>query len=134
MGINPEPVRIVWSEEPDAPLAYYTPHPPEITLSALLWPLASERERKLVLAHELGHHDTGAVYFWTDDPAHQVDILRLEYRADRAGLQRLIPDSVVRRALANGCSELYEFAEAWGCDEVTAVKRLHVYSPHFAAH
>jgi hypothetical protein len=110
-------------------LASYSANPDELTLNAIWWPQVPPRERERAICHELGHHDTGAIFFWTDDPRQQVNLRVLEAKADRAGLERLIPDWQVGEALRMGCQEPYEFAEHWGVDELTARERLAVYSP-----
>jgi hypothetical protein len=77
---------------------------------------------------EQGHHQTGAVYFWTDDPEQRVNIWRLEAKARRKGLELQIPDAHVTAALGDGCSELWEFATFWGVAEGTAAERLSLFS------
>lgn len=126
---NPEPVRVVFTDDPEAPPICYSPNPAEFTVNEVKWWPLPRAEKEWLLAHEYGHHDTGAVYFWTDDLSHEIDLLRVERKAERAGLVRLIPDARVRAAYRDGCHELYEFAEFWGVDEQTAWERLKVYSP-----
>jgi hypothetical protein len=127
MPINPEPIRLVWTWDAEAPIACYRPAPPEITLSATQWLRLSRFEKQRALYHELGHHDTQALWFWTDDPADRVNILIAEAKASRAGLERRIPDAQVDVAVAEGW-ELWRMAEEWRVDEVTARRRLAVYS------
>lgn len=122
-----DPVHVVWDTDSEAPLATYYADPPELWLNWYRWQTLSEAQQRGVLAHELGHHYTGTVYFWTDDPDARGNLWRLEAKARRKGLELQIPDADVIAAIRDGCSELREFAGYWRVDEAAAAERLAVY-------
>jgi hypothetical protein len=127
MDLDLEGIHVVWTYDPEAPLAAYRPWPPELTLNAVKWRVASEAERRRAVYHELGHHETQALWFWTEDPNARVNIWKAEAKAERSGLAQQISDELVQAAIYDRC-ELWECAERWGVDEVTAARRLRGYT------
>ena len=132
MPINSRPIRIVWDDDPEAPLAVYSMDPDEITLCRPKWARASKETRRAAIYHELGHHDTGTCYFYTDDGAHEIDIAWLEAKAERAGLERRISDAEWSAAIAEGWTTPAELAEALGVPVPVVEARLRVWRRHSA--
>ncbi len=68
----------------------------------------TEPERKVHLAHEIGHCMTGAFYH----PYSPLETRsRCEYKANMWMAQRLIPKADLQRAFENGITEVWELAE-----------------------
>ena len=82
-------------------------------------------ERRVRLAHELGHCATGSFYNrWS--PA---DIRRLhENRADKYAVRLLISPEALDEAVAEGCTEPWELAEHFGVDEAFLKKAVCLYT------
>lgn len=82
-------------------------------------------ERRVRLAHELGHCATGSFYNrWS--PA---DVRRLhENRADRYAVRLLISPEDLDEAVAEGFTEPWELAEHFGVDEAFLKKAVCLYT------
>jgi Zn-dependent peptidase ImmA (M78 family) len=82
-------------------------------------------ERRVRLAHELGHCATGSFYNrWS--PA---DIRRLhENRADKYAVRLLISPEDLDEAVAEGFTEPWELAEHFGVDETFLKKAVCLYT------
>lgn len=72
--------------------------------------ISSTADEKTKLAHELGHCITGAFYNiyspWDSRQRH-------ENRADRWAIKKLIPEAELEKAVADGCTEIWELAESF---------------------
>lgn len=70
--------------------------------------LSDSREEKSILAHELGHIETGSFYnIYTP-----LDVLeKHEHRADKWAINKLIPKNELLNVLRCGFTELWELAE-----------------------
>lgn len=75
--------------------------------------LRTTKDLKVHFAHELGHCQTGSFY--------NVNTLetreRMEYRADRWAIKKLIPFPALLNALENGITERWELAEHFNVTE-----------------
>lgn len=82
-------------------------------------------ERRVRLAHELGHCATGSFYnSWS--PA---DVRRLhENRADKYAVRLLISPEDLDEAVAEGFTEPWELAEHFGVDEAFLKKAVCLYT------
>lgn len=86
--------------------------------------LDSPCERRVHLAHELGHCLTGSFY----NRSSPADLrCRHECRADRWAIRRLIPRRELSRAVADGMTELWELAEHFGVTEPFMRKAVEYY-------
>ena len=66
------------------------------------------------LAHELGHCKTGAFYNrWAVRDVRQ----KHEYRADKWAIQKMIPAPELDRAVANGCTTIWELSDHFDVTE-----------------
>lgn len=66
------------------------------------------------VSHEWAHIETGTTYTFDTPP----DIVaRLENRADKAQIRRIIPQEKLSAAVSNGCYEPWELAEHFGVSE-----------------
>ena len=73
-----------------------------------------EEEEKVLLAHEIGHIETGSFY----NVYSKFDLrAKLERRADKRAIQILVPYSSLRRALRSGICEIWSLAEFFGVTE-----------------
>ena len=126
-GPRPEPRVVLVDYLPARVPAIVQDDPPEIFVNRQHWQRLTAAERDALIAHECGHLDT-ATFQVPGWPLAPSTILRHEAQAERARLARLIPDEAVRAAIAQGCQTAYEFAEAWGVDEITARQRLAHYA------
>ena len=83
----------------------------------------SVRER-MHLAHELGHCMTGSFYNrWATVDSRQ----RHENRANKWAVRQLVPLSALDDAIAHGCTEIWELAEAFGVPESFMRKAVSYY-------
>ena len=65
-------------------------------------------EEKAILAHEIGHCETGSFY----NIYSPLDIReKHEYRADKRAIQILIPHDDLKSAVRRGITEMWELAE-----------------------
>lgn len=88
--------------------------------------LSGENDHRAKLAHELGHCCTGAFY----NRYASCDLRqRHENRADKWAVRRLVPVEELDRAVAEGCTELWELADHFGVPEALLRKAvcLHVH-------
>lgn len=87
--------------------------------------IASEREERLHLAHELGHCIRGAFY----NPYAKADIRKKhENRADKWAILHLIPKDRWIEALNDGYTEVWELAEYFDVTEDFIRKAHELYS------
>ena len=81
-------------------------------------------EEKEVLAHELGHHMRNAFYKVNTS----LDTKRrMEERATRWAVLTLIPADELKKALHEGCTEIYQLAERFdvSCEFMVEAIRIH---------
>lgn len=71
-------------------------------------------EERTVMAHDLGHVVTGSFYSLTD-PAYIRQ--RMEHRADKWAIKKLVPRNKLKAAIRAGYSETWELAEYFGVTE-----------------
>lgn len=69
---------------------------------------ASEREEKVVLAHELGHIETGSLYTVGSNSATRT---KQEAKAEKWTINRLVPLDELKRAIKKGCCDVQSLAE-----------------------
>lgn len=75
-------------------------------------------------AHELGHCKTGAFYN-RDSPFNVIE--KLEYKADKWATFQLIPPLVLRRAIEQGFTEVWQLAEYFGVTEEFIRRAIYIY-------
>lgn len=76
--------------------------------------LDSDRQRRVHLAHELGHCFTGSFY----NRHTALDLRRKhENRADKWAIETLISPEELDEAIAGGCTDLWSLAEHFGVTE-----------------
>lgn len=75
--------------------------------------LRTTKSLKVHLAHELGHCQTGSFYNINTLETRE----RMEYRADRWAIKKLIPFPAFLNALENGITERWELAEHFNVTE-----------------
>ena len=76
--------------------------------------LPDEANRRVHLAHELGHCKTGAFYNrWAAQDVRR----KHENRADKWAIQRMIPEDALDDAVADGCTDIYSLADRFGVTE-----------------
>lgn len=84
----------------------------------------SSIDEKMKLAHELGHCETASFYSPHDDFFTRQ---RLENRADKWAIKKLIPVSELVQATSNGYTEVWELAEYFCVTEDFIIKALTYY-------
>lgn len=73
----------------------------------------NEAAERLVLAHELGHAATGAYYERPENPVH---VRRMEWKAQKWTLRRLVPEKELAAALHEDVTP-YELAQQFDVPE-----------------
>ena len=87
--------------------------------------LESTTDERVKLAHELGHCLTGSFY----SASTAVDCRRRhENRADKWAIKKIIPENELKNAAADGCAEIWEFAERFGVTEQFIQKTICYYT------
>ena len=81
-------------------------------------------EEKALLAHEVGHVETGAFYR-AETPFETR--ARCERKADRRAAELLIPREALRRAVRQGVTEVWELAEYFGVPEPFVRRAIELY-------
>ncbi|MDD2954938.1 MAG: ImmA/IrrE family metallo-endopeptidase [Oscillospiraceae bacterium] len=86
--------------------------------------LPREPEKKVAIAHELGHCETGSFY----NLSNPLDLRRQhECRADRWAMRRLVPKEELERAVQNGIREVWDLAEYFDVTDEFMVKTISYY-------
>lgn len=81
-------------------------------------------QEKVMLAHEIGHCQTGAFY----NRYSKLNIIsKLEYKADKWAIKKLLPEDELERALAKGYTEVWQLAEYFEISEELIRKAFWVY-------
>ena len=75
-------------------------------------------------AHECGHVATASYYHPGDD---ELTVLRQEYKADKYAAHRFLPVRKIKKAIANGYTELWQMAELFGFDERFIRRTIDIY-------
>ena len=79
---------------------------------------------RVKLAHEIGHCVTGSFY----SRGSACDVReRHEYRADKWAVHTLLPRAELERAVAEGCTEVWELAERFDLTEDFIRRAAYVY-------
>lgn len=84
----------------------------------------SEAERKSLLAHEMGHCETGAFY---NEKNFLETSSRAEYRADAWAVRKLLPKRAFTHALKHGCDEVWKLSEHFGVETALVIFALKLY-------
>lgn len=117
-------IEVVWLETlARGTRGYYRPLDRTIFLNPACWRGRPESELASFVVHEIGHELTGSAYYRNQEPQ-GIERDVLESKATRRGAGQYISDADVLAARADGCTELWEFAERWGVDGDTAARRL----------
>ena len=82
-------------------------------------------EKRCVLAHEIGHYESGTMHTSNID---DVELSRIEYRADKRAIHKLIPRDKLK-AFIERCrpNYIYEIAEEFDITELYVQKALELY-------
>ena len=76
--------------------------------------LKNEADKRVHLAHELGHCKTGSFYNrWAAMDIRQ----KHEHRADKWAIEKIIPVDELDKAVADGYTEMWELADRFGVTE-----------------
>lgn len=81
-------------------------------------------DRKVKIAHELGHCQTGAFYDMSS--MHQIKS-KSEYKADKWAIRELIPEDKLLQAVSEGYTELWQLAEYFEVTEKFMKRALDIY-------
>lgn len=82
-----------------------------------------EVEENVIAAHEIGHCETGAFY-----NEHSLELRsRMEYRADKWAIKKLVPEDELIEAFESGILEIWELAEYFDVTEDFMVKACEFY-------
>ena len=83
--------------------------------------LIDEADKRVHLAHELGHCKTGAFYNrWAARDVRK----KHEYRADKWAIRKMIPIDELKEAVSDGHTELWDLAEQFGVTEAFMKKAV----------
>ncbi len=86
--------------------------------------IETRSEEKVVLAHEIGHIETGSFY----NVYSRFDLLEQhENRADKRAIQMLMPIKRLKRVLRAGIRDVWELAEYFGVTEDFVEKAMELY-------
>ena len=76
--------------------------------------LPNEADRRVHLAHELGHCKTGAFYNrWAACDVRQ----KHENRANKWAIEKIIPENALDEAVADGCTDIWSLADRFNVTE-----------------
>ena len=88
------------------------------------WKMETLAEELVCLAHEAGHCETDSFY----DPTTGLPVKqKMENRADRWAIRKLIPVGELDDAIARGYTELWELADYFGVTEPFMRKAVCLY-------
>ena len=86
--------------------------------------ITSAADERTKLAHEIGHCMTGAFYnVYSSCDSRQ----RHENRADRWAIKKLIPDTELEKAIAEGYTDLWELVDLFCVNEDLMRKAISLY-------
>lgn len=85
--------------------------------------IPTSAEETVILAHEVGHCETGAFY---DENSLELRS-RCEYRADKWAIKILIPKENLAKTLESGITQSWELAEHFGVTEEFILKACRLY-------
>lgn len=86
--------------------------------------IKTSAEEKVVLAHEIGHGETNALYGLNSN---SQEIKKCEYKATKWAVEELIPISEYLKALKNGFVEAWQLAEYFDVTEDFIRKAHYIY-------
>ena len=88
--------------------------------------IASDTEETELLAEELGHLETGALYAVEDylNPNYHLNVLKAEYRARRWAIKKLIPKDELFSAIESGYIETWDLAEYFDVTEKFMIQAI----------
>ncbi len=86
-------------------------------------------EETEVIAHECGHIETGTTHKLS---APYDVICRHEYRANKWAVKKILPACEIKKAIAAGCHEVWEFAEYLGRSEEFIKLAFDIYTREIA--
>lgn len=87
--------------------------------------IETNAERKVCLAHELGHCISGTTYTINHSSLYRGSA---EYRADYRAAQLVIPFDELKECVMKGITEKYDLAEFFGVTEEFIDRTLYIYS------
>ena len=84
----------------------------------------SEQDKKFMLAHELGHCQTGAFY----NRYSKLNVIdKLEHKADKWAIKKLLPVDKLKEAIKDGYTEKWQLAEYFELTEDLIKKAFWIY-------
>ncbi|MEG0361926.1 MAG: ImmA/IrrE family metallo-endopeptidase [Erysipelothrix sp.] len=86
--------------------------------------IETSAERKVCLAHELGHCISGTTYTINHSSLYRGSA---EYRADYRAAQLVIPFDELKECINKGITEKYDLAEFFGVTEEFIDRTLYIY-------
>lgn len=86
--------------------------------------IESDAEKRVCLAHELGHCISGTLYTLNHSNLYRGSA---EYRADYRAAQLVIPIVDLKKCVGKGITEKYELAEFFGVTEEFVERTLYIY-------
>ncbi|MEF9892607.1 MAG: ImmA/IrrE family metallo-endopeptidase [Anaerorhabdus sp.] len=84
----------------------------------------TEREKRVCLAHEIGHCISGTLYTINHSNLYRGSA---EYRADYRAAKLVIPINQLKECIVNGIIEKYEIAEYFNITEEFVDRVLYIY-------
>lgn len=81
-------------------------------------------ERKTIIAHEVGHAETNALYNFTSS---KKEVNKCEYKAVKWAVKELIPFAEYFKALKSGIIEVWQLAEYFNVTEDFIRKTHYIY-------
>jgi Zn-dependent peptidase ImmA (M78 family) len=125
-------IHVVEHDLPDPVVAFYIAEPdipPTIILSSAL--RSDPRLRRCIMAHELGHHETsrgfnGVRHYTTYQD--MLNVVRVEHRADRWAVRKLIPDTALwNLVMSNEDMTYYDICAHFDVTPKYACMRMQVF-------
>lgn len=83
----------------------------------------TEQENNVIMAHEIGHCETGAFY---NERSLELRS-RMEYRADKWAIKKLVPEDELIEMFEKGITETWELAEYFDVTEDFMIKACEFY-------
>ncbi|MFV0553051.1 MAG: ImmA/IrrE family metallo-endopeptidase [Anaerorhabdus sp.] len=85
----------------------------------------SEIEKRVCLAHEIGHCISGTTYTLNHSKLYRGSA---EYKADYRAAQLLVPIEKLKECISKGIAEKYNLAEFFGITEEFVERTLYIYN------
>lgn len=97
---------------------------PDGTIAIDVDKIENSIEEKEIVAHELGHINTGSFY----NVYTRLDVIgKHERRAEKWAIKKLVPENELNEAIQNGIIEPWELAEYFDVSEMFIKKAIELY-------